>query len=752
MNETKPPRTNPNEPLQLKKGLSRPAIVRSVGETASERYLAQLADKSFLNLWSYPNVFIDKRADAGGDGKELCDLLVVCGDDILIFSDKTVGWPDGKDEGLAWKRWFKRAIAKSVDQIRGAERWITTYPDRIFLDRKCTQRLPLPLPPADRRHVHGIAVALGAGKACRKHFEGGSGSLAVRPALKGEAHMSGNDFEPFAIGDVNPDGSYIHVLDDATLDIVLGELDTITDLACYFKKKEELIRSGRLVWADGEEDMVAYYMTHLNAAGEHDFALTNGRSLTAGGRFRIEGGTYGEMRRNQQYLAKKQADRNSYVWDELIKQFTTHMMAGTSVVIEGQSPEISESEEALRYMALVPRYLRRIFGESILEAIQRGQAADRFTRAMLPGPTEADRSTGFFFMTLQVAKWSLGGGYERYRQIRRSMLEAYALAVHEQNPFLDRVVGIATEPPDPRRRTGSSEDLVLMERPVWTDELRASLAERKSVFNIMVQGNYRAVSLEGNEFPSAEEQALREKKESSRRLFREAAGYESQETTPAAITPTIGRFARELKDSAEPVYVPVINDAHGLYGYCSDGVLQKIRHDGGGIRFGWTIWEWPGVLYTAEFHAVWVSPDGALIDITPKPAKERRIVFVPDEAYAADFDFDGRPRNRRMSAVAAPDPKAYVAKRISELKLGQRAYEEQRAAKARMTLEAWLAQKMPADPAVALVDELIAVCNTVDELIDAAPEMGTGFAVADESLLNAHRRKAELIGKARTLR
>ena len=28
-------------------------------------------------------------------GKELCDLLVVCGDDILIFSDKSIKWSSG---------------------------------------------------------------------------------------------------------------------------------------------------------------------------------------------------------------------------------------------------------------------------------------------------------------------------------------------------------------------------------------------------------------------------------------------------------------------------------------------------------------------------------------------------------------------------------------------------------------------------------------------------------------------------------
>jgi hypothetical protein len=59
------------------------AIVPGEGTTESERYLAKLADRTFLNLWSFPNVFIDKRSGAKGDGKELCALLVVCGDHVF---------------------------------------------------------------------------------------------------------------------------------------------------------------------------------------------------------------------------------------------------------------------------------------------------------------------------------------------------------------------------------------------------------------------------------------------------------------------------------------------------------------------------------------------------------------------------------------------------------------------------------------------------------------------------------------------
>ncbi len=59
------------------------------GTTDSERALTRLAKKAFLSLWSYANVYTDEgRTKGKGDGKELVDLLVVFGNDVLLFSDK----------------------------------------------------------------------------------------------------------------------------------------------------------------------------------------------------------------------------------------------------------------------------------------------------------------------------------------------------------------------------------------------------------------------------------------------------------------------------------------------------------------------------------------------------------------------------------------------------------------------------------------------------------------------------------------
>ena len=49
--------------------------------TPSERYVDNLCKKSFLPFWSFPNPL-------GKKGKELCDVLVVCGHTIILISVK----------------------------------------------------------------------------------------------------------------------------------------------------------------------------------------------------------------------------------------------------------------------------------------------------------------------------------------------------------------------------------------------------------------------------------------------------------------------------------------------------------------------------------------------------------------------------------------------------------------------------------------------------------------------------------------
>ena len=327
----------------------RPPVIKAEGVTDSERYLAKLADKSFLNLWSYPSLFRDQKQSGSGDGKELCDLLVVCDRQIIIFSEKTIAWPNGELD-VAWRRWAKRAVCNAAKQAKGAERWITKFPDRIFLDRGCKTLFPIDLPSPEDRVIHRVVVAKGAAQACREHVPSSSGSMIIKPAIKGNEHWLGapGKTEPFSIGDVDPSGSFVHVIDDVALDVIMGELDTIRDFTDYLDKKAVFVRSGRLSQAHGEENLLAYYAVRINDEGDHDF-VPDGEKHN---QVEIDRSLYTKLRSDARYVARKQAEKISYLWDELIKIFTTHMIDGTSITPDGYEFDLKQSELGVRYMAL----------------------------------------------------------------------------------------------------------------------------------------------------------------------------------------------------------------------------------------------------------------------------------------------------------------------------------------------------------------------------------------------------------------
>ncbi len=245
------------------------AISRADGITVSERYLKKLCDRTFLSLWSYPNVYRDQGSSSKGGGKEVCDLLVVFENHVIIFSDKDCAFPNSGDLTKDWSRWFRRAIQKSAEQVWGAERWIRSHPDRLFVDRACEHKFPIDLPNPDDAIFHRIVVAHDSSNRCRQEL-GGSGSLILDPGVVGVAHYRTDQgvVKPFRIGHVDPDKGYIHVLDDTTLDIVLETLDTISDFVQYLTKKEAFVRSGRLGMAAGEEELLALYLSEVDGRQE----------------------------------------------------------------------------------------------------------------------------------------------------------------------------------------------------------------------------------------------------------------------------------------------------------------------------------------------------------------------------------------------------------------------------------------------------------------------------------------------------
>lgn len=444
----------------------------SEGLTRTERLLARLGRRSFLSLWSHANVYRDK-------GKELTDLLVVCHNIVLIFSDKEVAFDRETVLPIAWPRWYNRAVKKSVPQLKRAKGWIERHPDRLFFDAKCERPLGLLESLKEPLEIHTIAVANGASSACIDHFGGGSGSLMVSP-------LEGDNPDPFCLGVPTLVDGFVHVFDEGHLHVLLQELDTVRDFADYLVAREKVIKGGNLYVSASEEDLLAVYLKDVNEKGEHDFVWKSGVSLSGDQKIAVVEGSYKNLRKAKPYKEKKAADKISYLWDRLIEKFTHHLRSSSMVPVPaflGQDGRGGEGEIGLRYMALQRRVERRSHAEAILGAfdILDGSKTNRFFRAMLP-PPGSDSDTGFCILLLKRDGVLSDLTYDQYREVRASTLAAYSESLLEGNRNLRRVVGIATE----GVRSGNmSEDLIYHEPPEWTDEAIAAAKERAKIHEIM---------------------------------------------------------------------------------------------------------------------------------------------------------------------------------------------------------------------------------------------------------------------------
>lgn len=454
----------------------RTKINRGQGLTDSEKYLQRLCEKSFLSLWSYPRIFRDQDKA----GKEICDLLVIFDHHIIIFSDKYCEFPVSDNIQLDWQRWYKRAIVKSAEQVWGAERWIKTYPDRIFLDQACTQKFPLQIPSPELAHYHLIVVAHGCQERCQQYFQGGSGSLfLISDSLTDATSM------PFVIGDIDKTKTFVHVLNDSSLDIVLDTLDTIPDFVNYLEKKEKRFRAPQLITAAGEEDLLAFYLQQTNSMGEPSFSILEEENVNLG----IVEGHWEAFCNLPIRINQIRQNQVSYIWDRLIERYSEHILNATQYYTN--QIELSETELALRFMAKEPRFKRRLFSVQLKELVTNTLDGTRRIHAIIP-----NLFTDTYYIFLVLAN-DLYDSEEEYRKERGAMLASCCMILKYKYPEAQDIIGIATEPH--RENEDNSEDLMYLDARNWNEELNKKAEELQHDLKILISPKKTAYST--SEYP-----------------------------------------------------------------------------------------------------------------------------------------------------------------------------------------------------------------------------------------------------------
>jgi len=105
---------------------------------------------------------------------------------------------------------------------------------------------------------------------------------------------------------------------------------------------------------------------------------------------------------------------------------------------------------------------------------------------------------------------------------------------------------------------------------------------------------------------------------------------------PEANAPAVVKLCEAVCSGEEPRYVKRQFDQSAGTLDCFVDVDRRVSEQGGQTEYGWRIWIWPAVLIEAEFHAVWRSPEGELIDISTPPDYASCVLFLPDPTRVWD--------------------------------------------------------------------------------------------------------------------
>lgn len=419
-------------------------ITKSVGETHTERLLERLCERTFLKIWSWPHPF-------KADKKELCDLIAIFDDRVIVFFDRESRKfdKDGHDVEIAWNRWKKEAIDKQIATMGGAVRYLSSGQE-IYLNDRLSSKLPVRIAPNAR--IHRVIVAHGAKEACKRDSDANvSGSLGITYGRDEFVHNN-----PFVVSLDRT--APVHIFDSENLELIFQELDTFADFIAYLDEKEAAIQTYDYLSYCGEEDLLAHYFLGFDE-GSKRYRIGLPRETVNG--VHIDEGTWRRFIASGAYQRRKKANELSYWWDHLIQTTSANALKGT---LRGNG-NIFKGQSAICEMAKEGRLTRRMLSSRMHEAANAfpdtGAPLVRHVTFMQAD----DRTKAYVFLQLK------GEGlpsYDEYREVRRNMLELACGVARNKFPSLKLVIGIAMEPP--RLYRDISEDFLLMPCEDWPAE------------------------------------------------------------------------------------------------------------------------------------------------------------------------------------------------------------------------------------------------------------------------------------------
>lgn len=192
----------------------------------TEEILNAFFEIAFLEPWTIPNPYFKT-------GKELCDCLVIIGNNVILVSDKDykynnqpVALKKGANFEAKWKRWYKKSIIDSANQLIGAKKKIEQE-SQLFYDGKASQKIHLNIP----KNPNIYLIAVSSDSSDLLSHEVGYCGLGIH-----NEEISENNL-PYFSGTTYQD-NFIHHFSRSVMHNLLKSLDTAGDLINYLNQRE----------------------------------------------------------------------------------------------------------------------------------------------------------------------------------------------------------------------------------------------------------------------------------------------------------------------------------------------------------------------------------------------------------------------------------------------------------------------------------------------------------------------------------
>ncbi|MCL4416827.1 MAG: hypothetical protein M1365_09045 [Actinobacteria bacterium] len=359
-----------------------------------------MATKTFLIDWCFLNPKLQNR-------KELCDLLVVFDDTAIIWQIKDLKL----DKNNNYK---KTEVNKNLRQLAGARRQLFELKTPIPL--KNIRRSEEIFDSLKMKHIFLISVLLGEGEDVFQFTE----------------EIKNNK---------------VHVFARVFTQIVLNELDTVSDFINYLKAKELFLDTEKsIIIMGGEEEFLARYLIDSRSFD----SFKNSEFIV------IKEGLWKNLQNDSAYKAKKKEDRISYGWDSIINR--AH---------EGSIQYEFIARELARPNRFHRRYLSKVFFEDHIIA-HKTKEGDLY-RCIL----STDGVTYCFLFHDEPEP----------RINRKNMLFLICWIARGMYKENKKIIGIATEM---KIRPTCSYDFVLRHQPDWTEEDQIKMEKLQKDIGIFV--------------------------------------------------------------------------------------------------------------------------------------------------------------------------------------------------------------------------------------------------------------------------